>query len=151
MQVGLDLEEYKKDPDPELPGKGGTTSGLSQTGFLRGVTDGISSSLSGGLLQGQGSGLCYDLGKIVGDGLTFMMGAGEATAGGAAVVGGVVTGPGELVLAPAGAAVITAGAAISTSAIVQGVKDIATLMTGNGNPSSSGRMQGEVEKGQAPK
>ena len=138
MQVGIDLEEYKKDPDPELPGKGGTASGLAQTGFLRGVTDGISSSFSGGLLQGQGSGLSYDLGKVVGDGLSFMMGAGTATGGGAAAVGGIATGPGELVLAPAGAAAVTAGAAISTNGVVQGVKDIATLMSGNsGLPSSN--------------
>jgi RHS repeat-associated protein len=52
--------------------------------------------------------------------------------------GGVVTGPGEAVLAPAGAAVAAKGAA--SYAFAMSVK-----------PSRPGRMQQEVERGQAPK
>jgi hypothetical protein len=58
----------------------------------------------------------------------------------------VLTGPGEAALGPAGVATAAAGAAIQTSAGIQTAKDLATLMSA----SSPGKMQKEVDRGQAP-
>lgn len=128
---------------------------------LRGASDAVVNANTIGIAEATGltnreSGLSYNIGRVMGDGVAMLQGGAEVTGAGGGAVVGLATGPGELVIAPAAAAVAVHGAAVGTAGFVDSLVSLSAIAKGggsggNGDGTSPGGLQKKVERGQAPR